>query len=97
MVDSERQVLQALCHGGIDSRASLDALRGYRWREPLHQVIFDLFISMPGADPKLIREQLPAHLTRRGFPDFDLTWFRPHALAGPEVERLIGRLQELGD
>jgi hypothetical protein len=89
VVDNERQVLRALCQGAIDCRASLSALRSYRWREPLHQVMFDLFASMPGANPELIREQLPTHLTRRGFPDFDLTWFQSIALAETDIERLI--------
>ncbi len=92
VVDSERQVLRALYQGSLVGRAALDALRSYRWSEPLHQVIFDLLVNMPGADPELVREQLPARLTRRGFPDFDLTWFEPHALTGKEIERLIGRL-----
>jgi hypothetical protein len=51
--------------------------------------MFDLFASMPGANPELIREQLPTHLTRRGFPDFDLTWFQSIALAETDIERLI--------
>ncbi len=94
LVEVERQVLRALCQGALDRRASLNTLRNYRWREPLHQVIFDLLINMPGADPELIREQLPARLTRRGFPDFDLAWFQPHALTRKDIERLIDRLRE---
>jgi len=93
VVEVEREVLQALCQGALDPRASLNTLRSYRWRESLHQVIFDFLISMPGANPELMREQLPAHLTRRGFPDFDLTWLQPNTLAEKDVERLIPRLR----
>ena len=93
VVENERQVLRALCQGALDRHASLNTLRSYRWREPLHQVIFEILISMPGSNPKLMRDQLPAHLTRRGFPDFDLSWFQPNALAEKDVERLIKRLR----
>ena len=93
VVDCERQVLRALCQGTLDCRASLNTLRSYRWREPLHQVIFDFLVSMPIATPELVREHLPTHLTRRGFPDFDLAWFQPIALAETDIERLIQRLR----
>jgi len=89
VVDIERRVLQALCQGALHRRVSLNALRSYRWRDPLNRVIFDFFVSKPGADAKLMREQLPAHLTRRGFPDFDLSWFQLNTQAGEDVERLI--------
>lgn len=92
LVDTERQVLRALYQRGPDSRANLHALRAYRWSEPVHQVIFDLLADLQGANPELIREQLPARLTRRGFPDFDLAWFRPLAVREKEIAQLIDRL-----
>jgi hypothetical protein len=98
VVHTERQVLRALCQGSAGRRTpGLSILRSYRWREPVHQVIFELLIQTPDADPELIREQLPARLTRRGFPDFDLALFQPHALTGKEIESLIDRLRKLGD
>jgi hypothetical protein len=93
VVDRERQVLRAVCHGALDSRANLTTLRSYRWRESVHQVIFDLLISMPSANAELICEQLPARLTRRGFPDFDLSWFRTKIPAEEDVDMLIQRLR----
>jgi hypothetical protein len=93
LVDSERQVLRALCQGALDSRAKLNALRSYRWRESVHQVIFNFLISMPGTNAELMREQLPAYLTRRGFPDFDLSWFRTNIPAEEDVDSLIQRLR----
>ena len=93
VVEDERQVLRTLCQGELDRSARLNTLRGYCWRESLHQVIFDLLMIMPGADAKLLREQLPARLTTRGFPDFDISWFQPITLANEDVERLIERLR----
>jgi hypothetical protein len=96
VVDSEREVLRALRRGALDSRGSLKGLQGYRWHEPLHQVIFDFLVSMPGANSDLMGEQLPTYLTRRGFPDFDLSWFQPHALVENDLERLIEHLKRAG-
>jgi hypothetical protein len=93
VLDDERQVLRALCQGVLHNPTSLNTMRTYRWHESLHQVIFDFLISMPGANAELIREQLPALLTRRGFPDFDLSWFEPDTPAAEDVERLIQRLR----
>ncbi len=104
LVGVERQLLAALFHCPLDdspisdpqfSVSSLKALRSYHWSEPLHQVIFDVLASMPGVDPELIREQLPTRLTRRGLPDFDLTWLQPRALTGKEIKRLIEQLLEI--
>jgi hypothetical protein len=92
VVDSERQVLRALWQGAPDRRAAVNTLLRYRWREPLHQVIFDFLVSKQGANPELMREQLPTHLTRRGYPDFDLTWFQSVLLTETDLERLIQRL-----
>jgi hypothetical protein len=92
VIDNERQVLRALCQGALASRASLLTLRSYRWRESLHHVIFEFLINMPGANAELWRERLPAYLTRRGVPDFDLSWLQPNAAAEEDVERLIQRL-----
>jgi hypothetical protein len=92
VVEEEREILRALCRGVVHSRATLDSLRSYRWRESQHQVIFDFLMSVPGVSAELIREQLPSHLTRRGFPDFDLSWLKPSTQAQEDVERLIQRL-----
>ena len=71
-----------------------DILRTYRWREPLHQVVFEVVLSIPTEAPEVIREQLPARLTRKGFPDVDIEgFFKPHGLSKEEAERLIRQLR----
>ena len=74
-----------------------DILRTYRWREPLHEVMFDVVLSIPTEIPEVIREQLPARLTRKGFPDVDIEdFFEPHGLSKEEAARLIRQLRDSG-
>jgi len=92
----ERRVLRTLCQGtpqGSVRASARDLLRTYRWREPLHHVIFEVILSIPTEVPEVIRTQLPARLTRRGFPDVDIEdLFKPHGLSKEEAERLVRRL-----
>ena len=89
-------MLQALCQGtpqGSVRATARDMLRTYRWREPLHHVIFEVVLSIPTEAPEVIRDQLPARLTRRGFPDVDIEdLFKPHGLSKEEAEHLIRQL-----
>jgi len=98
ILEVERRVLGALCQGtpqGSVRATARNILRSYRWREPLHEVIFDVVLSIPTEAPEVIREQLPARLTRRGFPDVDIEdFFKPHGLSKEEAERLIRQLRE---
>ena len=95
-VEVERSVLRTLCQGtpqGSVRATARDILRTYRWREPLHHVIFEVVLSIPTEVPEVIRAQLPARLTRRGFPDVDIEdLFKPHGLSKEEAEHLIRRL-----
>ena len=71
-------ILRALCQGTPEGsvRASAKRILGsYRWREPLHQAVFEVIMGMPKHDTRVIRDLLPARLTRRGFPDFNLPDF----------------------
>ena len=70
----ERRLLEAICQGAGDGSVRALArslLARYRWRDPVHAALFDIVISFPAANPAALEEQLPARLTRRGFPDFD--------------------------
>jgi hypothetical protein len=95
-IEIERQVLRFLCQGS--GGGSLDgevkaALRPYRWRERLHEVMFQILCELPADLPSLVREQLPARLTRHGFPDVAWeSYFVPQDLAEEEVRRLVNRL-----
>ncbi len=98
IVQTEHLVLCALCQGTPEGSVQETArviLQSYHWREPLHQVIFNVLMSIPTESPAMIRNQLPARLTRKGFPD--VAWedfFRPHSLSREEVERLMRQLRD---
>lgn len=70
-------------------------LRGYRWRELVHQVIFDIVLSIPSEIPGVIRSQLPARLTRRGFPDVEIDdLFQPHGMSKKDIEEFMRLLHD---
>ncbi|HLW79919.1 MAG TPA: hypothetical protein VKU44_10015, partial [Terriglobia bacterium] len=92
-MEIERRLLQVLCQGtppGSVRAAARASLRDYRWCDPVHQVIFEIILSLPVDSAELTRNQLPARLTRRGFPDVEIDdLFRPHGLSELEAEGLI--------
>jgi len=98
ILKDERRVLRALCQGtpqGSVRATARDILRAYRWREPLHQVVFEVVLGIPTEAPEVVRTQLPARLTRKGFPDVDIEdFFMPHGLSKEEAERLIRELRD---
>ena len=90
-------VLRVLCSAGTEPEARETARRSladYRWREPVHQAVFDVIMSFPSASSHALREQMPGRLTRRGFPDFDFEslFVLPEPEPG-ELEQLIGKLR----
>jgi hypothetical protein len=98
IVQTERRVLEVLCQGTAEGSVRETArrhLRDYHWREPLHQVVFEVLMAMPGEAPALVRDQLPARLTRKGFPDVDWEqFFEPHSSSLEEAEALMRELRE---
>ncbi len=92
----ERFVLQALCQGTRDGsvrQVAERALRNYRWREMLHQIVFNTLLEIATDNPAVVRDVLPSRLTRKGFPD--VAWeefFKPHSLSKAEAERLMRQL-----
>lgn len=91
----ERQVLRAVCQGKALRESAREMLRDYRWREPVHQVIFEILITLPPGTPGVLREQLPVRLTRRGFPDVpceDL--FQPLDISTEDAQSLMRELRD---
>lgn len=63
-----------MCGGALPSSqidAAREALRGYAWRDEEHRVVFEALARARNVHLIPLREQLPAHATRMGFPDVD--------------------------
>jgi hypothetical protein len=93
----ERRVLRALCAGvGAPDNWNQPAseLSGYRWQDPDHKVVFEALRAIKSSDPKSRRDELPAQVTRMGFPDLDWNvYFDGEELPAAEIEGIIGRLK----
>ena len=94
----ELQVLRAVCQGtpqGSVRDGALRVLCNYAWREPVHQAIFGCLARLTSANLEFLRSELPACLTRKGFPDVDLELlFEPHSLTKEDAERLMRELKD---
>ena len=93
---AELGILQAMC---LEPSASplrvlcSTRLADYAFADVVHQAVFDALRETGNADPELLREQLPARLTLKGFPDVDYEPFLSGtALSPPVAEILINSL-----
>jgi hypothetical protein len=93
----ERQILRALC-AGVNDTADWDRLaselRVHHWQDPDHKVVYEALRAIKSHDAKTRREELPAQVTRMGFPDVDWNlYFGGEELSVPEIEELITQLE----
>jgi len=84
IVEAEFRALQAMCRrpgqGPIWQRA-LELLSDYRFRDPLHQLVFDTLRGLPAHTPADLRAFVTQRLTNQGFPDVDVEpFFHAHAM-----------------
>jgi hypothetical protein len=82
LTDIERDLLRQLCHARLTPAAWAKiqrGLRGYSWQDVEHGLVYAAIQHLGARDPQLLREQLPAEVTRMGFPDVD---WRPYFAAG---------------
>ncbi len=97
----EEDILKVLCQGTAEGPARefmREHLRNYRWHEPAHQIIFQALLAIPSKSVEMICAELPAQLTRMGFPD--LEWerlFEGELLSKSEAEDLVRRIRETRD
>jgi hypothetical protein len=93
--DREKLILRVLCLGtpqGHIKEVLAPLLVDYHWGSQLHQVIFSAVAAIPSDDPSVIRQLLPAKLTRMGFPDIEWEeFFAPHSLSSEESTALVQR------
>jgi hypothetical protein len=95
-LDLEKLALQLLCAGGSEGAlqdALIPLLRDYAWRSTLHHAIFEAVRATPSNNLEVLRELLPAKLTRMGFPDVE--WdeiFSPSSLSRDEAVALVRQM-----
>lgn len=94
----EKLALRLLCAGasrGAGRASLLASLRDYSWKSMLHRAIFSAIASIASDDPELLRQLLPAKLTRMGFPDVE--WeelFAPLSISSEEAKESVRKLLE---
>lgn len=94
----ELAVLRALCTlpGNNATRAKLaHELKEYRWEQADHRVIYQAFIETDAGDTETLRRELPAAVTRMGFPD--IQWERFFAATAMPIptDRISGLIRKL--
>jgi hypothetical protein len=75
ILSAEKLILRALCRGALPDSAfhtALTILTAYRWHDKEHRIIFESLALLRSSDPEIIRANLAATATRRGFPDLDV-------------------------
>jgi hypothetical protein len=66
--------------------------------DPLHRVVFEEIRDMGSVDSRRLRELLPARVTNRGFPDFDLKQLlSPYEVTDREIDHLFESALQLLD
>lgn len=94
----ELTVLRALCTlpRGEAARLKLgDELKEYRWEHADHRVIYEALIEINSANRETLRRELPAAVTRMGFPDIHCErFFTATATPGPP-DGIVELIREL--
>ena len=68
------------------------------FQDPLRRVIFEEIRQLGSIDSRRLRELLPARVTNRGFPDFELQAFlAPHEVTEKEIDQLFESALQLLD
>lgn len=97
----EKNTLRFLCsvliQGG--TRAEIcKLLPSHVFQDPLRRVVFEEIRKLGPIDSRRLRELLPARVTNRGFPDFDLPAFlAPHEVSEKEIDQLFESALQLLD
>lgn len=75
-------------------QSAIELLSDYRFRDPLHQLVFDTLRAIRGAAPSDLRALLLQRLTLNGFPDVDVEpFFHLHAMSDDLAIAVIHRLK----
>lgn len=97
----ERNTLRLLCSVLIKSgtRAEICKLLDPGvFHDTLRRVVFEEIRELGAIESRRLRELLPALVSNRGFPEFDLQGFlAPHEASGQEIDQLFESALQLLD
>ena len=99
-IQLERRVLAALCtetQAQSVREAARATLGSYVWSDAAHHALFEILMSFPSTSAAALREEFPARLTRRGFPDFDFVQLFRASPDFADAEKWMGQLIKDGD
>lgn len=92
-VQLERDTLRLLCSVLIKSGTRQEIcklLDPAVFRDPLQRIVFEEIRELGAIESRRLRQLLPARVTNRGFPDFDLHEFlAPHQATEEDIEKLF--------
>jgi len=88
----ERRTLRLLCSVLLKPVTRVELARlldAELFTEALHRTVFEEIAAIGAVPSAKLRELLPARITNRGFPDFDLKEFlAPEMASETEIEKL---------
>jgi hypothetical protein len=96
ILHTEQLILKFLCASPAAGTAQdlKSSLASYKWHTHDHSVVFEALQRLSSAStPAQLREQLPAQLTRMGFPDVNYEIFFEGEI--PEVNELPALVKTL--
>ena len=99
--DLEKNTLRLLCSVLIKSGTRVEIcklLDPAVFQDPLRRTVFEEIRLLGSVDSRRLRELLPARVTNRGFPDFDLhELLAPHQVSENEIDQLFESALQLLD
>ena len=100
-IEMERETLRLLCSVLLKPRTRVEICRlldSNKFLEPLQRILFEEIRALGPIDAKQLLELLPARVTNRGFPDFDLQdLLSPKLVSEEQIERLFHSALHLMD
>lgn len=97
----ERNTLRFLCSVLIKGGTRTEIcklLNPAVFQDPLRRVVFEEIRALGSIESRRLRELLPARVTNRGFPHFDLhALLAPHEVGESEIDQLFESALQLLD
>jgi hypothetical protein len=92
-VAAERDLLRLLCSMLVKPVTRIELCRLVdpdKFVDPVQRVLFEEIRALGQVDAKLLLQMLPARVTNRGFPDFDLDeLLTPKLVSEEDIEKLF--------